>query len=110
MDEPIFRIKNGDAVLPDMETALKPGPSGRVVVPELVNLMVRDASLLATRLGLTVYTVVLTPDPAPVQGKVVRQDPPAGRRVGRGRKVTLYLEFPPRQAPRTSEGDAPVSS
>jgi beta-lactam-binding protein with PASTA domain len=101
MDQPIFSIRNGEAVLTDLETALKPGPRGRVVVPELVDLMVQDASLLTCRLGLTVHTVVLTPDPAPVEGRVVRQDPPPGRRVRRGRKVTLYLEFPARQ--RASE-------
>jgi beta-lactam-binding protein with PASTA domain len=97
VDQPIFSIKNGEAVLTDLETALKPGPRGRVVVPELVDLMVQDASLLACRLGLTVHTVVLTPDPAPVDGWVVRQDPPPGKKVRRGSKVTLYLEFPSRQ-------------
>jgi beta-lactam-binding protein with PASTA domain len=97
VDQPIFSIKNGEAVLTDLETALKPGPRRRVVVPELVGRMVQDASLLACRLGLTVDTVVLTPDPAPVEGKVVRQDPPPGRKVRRGRKVTLYLEFPTQQ-------------
>jgi PASTA domain len=91
-----FNIENVKAVLSDLETALKPGPLGRVVVPNLVDLMVQDASLLACRVGLTVNTVVLTPSPAPVEGKVVRQHPPPGKKVRRGHTVTLYLEFPAR--------------
>jgi PASTA domain len=91
-----FNLENVKAVLSDLETALKPGPFGRVVVPDLVGLMVQDASLLACRVGLTVNTVVLTLSPAPVEGKVVRQHPPPGKKVRRGDTVTLHLEFPAR--------------
>jgi beta-lactam-binding protein with PASTA domain len=94
VDQPIFQIRNAEGILSDLETALKPGPPGRVVVPDVVDLMIQDASLRAGRLGLKVHTVVLTPNPAPVEGKVVRQDPQPGTKVRRGRTVTLYLEFP----------------
>jgi beta-lactam-binding protein with PASTA domain len=98
VDEPIIRIRNAEGVLSELETALKPGPPGRVVIPDVVNLMVQEASLLVSRLGLRVRTEALTPNPAPVEGKVVRQDPQPGKKVGRGRTVTLYLEFPPARA------------
>ena len=60
----------------------------------LIDLMIQEASLHAGRLGLKVRTVVLTPNPAPVEGKVVRQDPQPGTKVRRGRTVILFLEFP----------------
>jgi len=41
---------------------------------------------------------MLTPNHAPVAGKVVRQDPQPGKKVRRGRTVTLYLEFPQARA------------
>jgi beta-lactam-binding protein with PASTA domain len=94
VDQPIFRIRNAEGILSDLETALKPGPPGRVVVPDVMHLMVQEASLRAGYLGLKVHTVMLTPNPAPVEGKVVRQDPQPGTNVRRGRTVTLYLEFP----------------
>jgi hypothetical protein len=73
VDQPIFRIRNAEGILSDLETALKPGPPGRVAVPDVdvVELTVQEASLRAGRLGLKVHTVVLTPNPAPVEGKVV---------------------------------------
>jgi beta-lactam-binding protein with PASTA domain len=95
---PFFQIRNAEGVLSELETALKPGPSGRVVVPDVVNLMVQEASLRVSRLGLKVRTAVLTPNPAPVAGKVVSQDPQPGMKLRRGRTVTLYLEFPPARA------------
>jgi hypothetical protein len=94
VDQPIFQIRNAEGVLSELETALKPGPSGRVVIPDVVNLMVQEASLLVSRLGIGVRTAVLTPNPAPVEGKVVRQDPQPCKKVRRGRTATLYLEFP----------------
>jgi hypothetical protein len=101
VDDPFFRIRNYEGIISDLETAVHPRPLGRVVVPDLVNLMVQEASHVIGRLGLKVNTVVLTPNPAPVEGKVVRQDPQPGKKVRRGRRVTLYLEFP--QARATSE-------
>jgi beta-lactam-binding protein with PASTA domain len=94
VDQPFFKIRNAEGVLSELETALKPGPPSSVVIPDVVNLTVREASLLVSRLGLKVRTEVLTPNPAPVEGKVVRQDPQPGKKVRRGRSVTLYLEFP----------------
>jgi beta-lactam-binding protein with PASTA domain len=98
VDQPIIRIRNAEGVLSELETALKPGPPGRIVIPDVVNLTVQEASLLVSRLGLRVRTEVLTPNPAPVEGKVARQDPQSGKKVGRGRTVTLYLEFPSARA------------
>jgi len=51
-----------------------------------------------SRLGLRVHTVMLRPNPAPVAGKVLRQDPQPGKKVRRGRTATLYLDFPPARA------------
>jgi beta-lactam-binding protein with PASTA domain len=99
VDDPIFSLKvPPEDIISELETALKPGPPGRAVVPNVVNLMVEEASLLVSRLGLKVDTVVLTPNPAPVEGKVVRQDPQPGQKLRRGRSVTLYLEFPQKHA------------
>jgi hypothetical protein len=89
-----FKPHYAEGVMEILEDALDPRPSGRVVVPDLVDLMVGEASLLACRAGLTVETVVVTPNPAPVEGRVVRQAPAPGKKVGRGRRVTLYLESP----------------
>ena len=86
---PFFQIRNAEGVLSELETALKPRPPSRVVVPD-----VHEASRRVSRLGLEVQTVMLTPSPPPVAGKVVRQDPQPGKKVRRGRMVTLYLEFP----------------
>ncbi len=72
-------------------------PFVRITVPDLTNLMVQEASHLACQLGLKVDTVVLTPNPAPVEGKVVKQDPQPGKKLRPGRTVTLYLEFPQRR-------------
>lgn len=82
-------------------------PFVRITVPDLTNLMVQEASHLACRLGLKVDTVVLTPNPEPVEGKVVRQDPQPGKKLRPGRTVTLYLEFPQRRPPQ--EADSPTS-
>jgi beta-lactam-binding protein with PASTA domain len=101
VDQPIFRIRNAEGIMSELETSLKPGPPGRVVVPDVVDLMIQEASLRVGRLGLRVQTVVLTPNPAPVEGKVVRQDPQPGKKVRRSRTVTLYLEFP--QTPVASD-------
>jgi PASTA domain len=78
-------------------------PGVRILVPDLVNLMVQEASHLARRLGFRVDTVVLTPNPAPVEGRVVRQDPQPGKKLRRGRTVTLYLEFPQRRPRRKAD-------
>jgi len=77
-----------------------------MIVPDLTNLMVQEAWHLACQLGLRVETVVVTPDPAPVEGKVVKQDPPPGKKLRRGRTVTLYLEFPQRRL--RPEADSPT--
>ena len=83
-------------------------PFVRIIVPDLTNLMVQEASHRACRLGLTVDTVLLTPNPAPVEGTVVRQDPQPGTRLRRGRTVTLYLEFPQRRPRQIA--DTPTNS
>jgi beta-lactam-binding protein with PASTA domain len=95
---PFFQIRNAEGMLSELETALKLRPPGRVVIPDVMNLMVQEASLRVSRLGLKVHTVMLTPNPAPVAGKVVRQDPQPGKKVRRGHTVTLYLEFPQARA------------
>jgi beta-lactam-binding protein with PASTA domain len=95
---PFFQIRNAEGILSELETALKPRPPGRVVIPDVMNLMVQEASHRMSRLGLKVRTVMLTPNPAPVARKVVRQDPQPGEKVRRGRMVTLYLEFPQARA------------
>lgn len=91
---PFFQIRNAEGTLSELDTVLKPRPSGRVVIPDVVSLTVQEASLRVSRLGLRVHTVMQTPTPAPVAGKVMRQDPQPGKKVRRGRTVTLYLEFP----------------
>lgn len=95
---PFFQIRNAEGILSELETAVKPRPPGRVVIPDVISLMVQEASLRVSRLGLKVHTVILTPNPAPVAGKVVRQEPQPGKKVRRGRTVTLYLEFPQARA------------
>jgi hypothetical protein len=98
---PLFQIRNAEGILSELETAVKPRPPSRVVIPDVMSLMVQDASLRVSGLGLKVHTVMLTPNPAPVAGRVVRQEPQPGKKVRRGRTVTLYLEF--RQAPAESD-------
>ena len=83
-------------------------PFVRITVPDLTNLMVQEASHLACRLGLKVDTVVLTPNPEPVEGKVVRQDPQPGKKLRPGRTVTLYLEFPERRTPHKPDSPSSV--
>jgi hypothetical protein len=70
---PFFQIRNAEGILSELETALKPRPPGRVVIPDVTNLMIQEASHRVSRLGLKVHTVMLTPNPAPVAGKVVRR-------------------------------------
>jgi beta-lactam-binding protein with PASTA domain len=97
-DVPFFQIRNAEGIMSELETAVKPRPPSRVVIPDVMSLMVQEASLRVSRLGLKVHTVMVTPNPAPVAGKVVRQEPQPGKKVRRGRMVTLYLEFPQARA------------
>jgi hypothetical protein len=88
-----FSIRNGEGVVADLEGALHPAPPSHATVPDVLGLKVQEASLRICRLGLTVDTVVVTTNPSPVEGTVVRQEPQAGKKLRCGRTVTLYLEF-----------------
>jgi hypothetical protein len=80
------------------EEALEPyadRPS-RVVVPDITGLFYRTCMEVAGRVGLHLAPVRLTPHPAPVEGLVVDQTPPPGKRVHRDSTLTVQLWHPSR--------------
>ncbi|MGQ0521115.1 MAG: PASTA domain-containing protein [Actinomycetota bacterium] len=82
------------------------GPSSKVVVPEFVAMHVSDTFLEAARAGVRTRVVRVARDPAPVDGVVVDQRPPAGTRVRRGSTVVLSVWHPEGKVP-AGPGPAP---
>ena len=79
------------------EEALEPyedRPS-RVVVPDVRGVFYQVCMEVAGRLGLHLAPVRLTPHPMPVEGLVVDQAPPPGKRVHRNSTLTVQLWHPP---------------
>jgi beta-lactam-binding protein with PASTA domain len=74
---------------------LLPGPRlpRRVSVPDVVGLNVSVASTALAKEGLRVVTHVAVASPPAVEGVVVRQSLPPGKRVRRGTAVELLLDF-----------------
>ena len=76
-------------------------PKGRVprnvTVPDLTGLRLGKARLAAMRSGVKIRVVRLVDPPAPVEGVVVDQRPPAGTRVCRHSIVTLSVFHEPRE-------------
>ena len=89
------------------EEALEPyadRPS-RVVVPDVRGLFYRTCMDVAGRIGLHLAPVRLTAHPAPVEGLVVGQAPPPGRRAHRDSTLTVQLWHPPEpDGPRPAHG------
>ena len=78
------------------EEALEPyedRPS-RVVVPDVRGVFYQVCMEVAGRLGLHLAPVRLTPHPMPVEGLVVDQAPPPGKRVHRNSTLTVQLWHP----------------
>ena len=73
-----------------------PSPLRRAVVPEFRGMYVSETSLVALRANVERELVCLAHDPAPTDGVVTGQHPPAGTKVHRGAEVTLYVDFPER--------------
>ena len=89
------------------EEALEPypDPPSRVRVPDVTGLFYGACMEVASRAGLHVDPVQLTPRPMPVEGLVVGQAPAAGERVRRNSKLTVRLWHPAepdRQQPAAS--------
>lgn len=89
----------GDAVLAGIEEVaawLGPGRgrSRQVLVPDLRGLPVTDARYLAAKAGVRTNVVQLALDPAPVEGRVVNQEPSPGTRVPRDATVVLDVLHP----------------
>ena len=83
MDQPFIQMRNAEGVLSELETALKPRPPGRVVIPDVMNLMVQEASLRVSRLGLKVHSKA---DTEPCAGcREGRETGPATRQEGASR-------------------------
>ena len=78
------------------EEALEPyedRPS-RVVVPDVRGVFYQVCMEVAGRVGLHLAPVRLTPHPMPVEGLVVDQTPPPGKRVHRDSTLTVQLWHP----------------
>lgn len=67
--------------------------SSEVVVPELAGMALEQAAGVADPLGLKLEIVDRRHDRAITSGRVLQQQPPAGSRVRRGRKVKLVLSL-----------------
>ena len=78
------------------EEALEPyadRPS-RVVVPDVTGVFYRVCMDVVGKVGLHLAPVRLTPHPMPVEGLVVDQTPPPGKRVHRDSTLTVQLWHP----------------
>jgi beta-lactam-binding protein with PASTA domain len=84
-----------EAVLSALEGLVRPRPSRRVVVPDVVGQPVSVAAATLARNGLRVATRTAVVDPPPREATVVGQAVPAGTRLRRRSWVMLDLEFPP---------------
>lgn len=67
-----------------------------VRVPDFRGILVGKTFTLALRAGVKTKIVRLIDNPAPVEGVVVGQVPPPGRRVRRDTVVTLSVFHPPK--------------
>ena len=72
-----------------------PGPSPRVVTPDVGGLFYHACVEVAGRVGLHVAPVQLTAHPMPVEGLVVGQTPAPGQHVHRDSTLTVQLWHPP---------------
>jgi hypothetical protein len=89
------------------EEALEPYPDrpSRVVVPDVRGLFYQACMEVASRVGLHVEPIQLTPRPMPVEGLVVGQIPASGERVRRDSRLTVRLWHP-----SEPDGKQPVDS
>lgn len=74
----------------------QPSRPSKVRVPDFLDMNVSETFLLALRAGVRTEVVRVTERPAPTDGIVLRQEPPAGTKVRRDAKVTLTVRHPPR--------------
>ena len=76
-----------------------PGPRRRTVpAPDLRGLFYRACQAAVSLAGLRLEAVRLTPDPLPVEGLVVAQNPPPGMQVRRQSTLTVQVWHPSRPA------------
>jgi curved DNA-binding protein CbpA len=73
-----------------------PRRSRHVTVPDVRGLFFGPCQDVLAKAGFRISTVLMTPQPMPVEGLVVDQSPEPGRKVRRFSTLTLQLWHPPR--------------
>jgi hypothetical protein len=71
-----------------------PGPSRRVVVPDVRGLFAGPCLRAVGTAGLRLETVLLTANPMPVEGLIVDQSPRQGTKVRRSATLTVQVWHP----------------
>lgn len=99
--EPVFDGRLG-AIVAGVESAAewlapKPLRPRKVILPDFVLMYASQTFATAVRAGVRIQFVRLTEQPAPTDGVVVGQDPPARTEVSRDSKVTLKVLHPRRR-------------